>query len=96
LLSNIPPTDQGFSRLLDSMLSQNPDFAYNLTCANIRHQRPRPNMNLVSIVCAGVLLLAGGAAAQDGGKAIQKTSISLGTARLAAAFRFTATPLRKP
>ena len=53
-------------------------------------------MNLVSIVCAGVLLLAGGAAAQDGGKAIQKTSISLGTARLAAAFRFTATPLRKP
>ncbi len=37
-------------------------------------------MNLVSIVCAGVLLLAGGAAAQDGGKAIQKTTISLGTA----------------
>jgi uncharacterized protein len=32
------------------------------------------------LVCAGVLLLAGGAAAQDGGKAIQKTTISLGTA----------------
>jgi uncharacterized protein len=37
-------------------------------------------MNIAGIVCAGVLLLAGGAAAQDGGKAIQKTTISLGTA----------------
>src|SRR3979490_2877211 len=32
------------------------------------------------IVCAGVLLLVGSAAAQEGGKAIQKTPISLGTA----------------
>ena len=37
-------------------------------------------MKLVHIVCAGVLLLAGSAAAQDGGKAIPKTTISLGTA----------------
>jgi TRAP transporter TAXI family solute receptor len=37
-------------------------------------------MNVACIVCAGVLLLAGSAAAQDGGKAIQKTTISLGTA----------------
>jgi uncharacterized protein len=62
------------------MLSQNPHFAYNLTCAIIRRQRPGPNMKLVGIVCAGVLLLAGGAAAQDGGNAIPKTTISLGTA----------------
>jgi uncharacterized protein len=37
-------------------------------------------MNFTRVVCAGVLLLAGSAAAQDGGKAIQKTTISLGTA----------------
>src|SRR5580765_4261412 len=37
-------------------------------------------MKLAHIVCAGVVLLAGGAAAQDGGKAITKTTISLGTA----------------
>ena len=37
-------------------------------------------MNIVRIICAGVLMLAGSAAAQDGGKAIQKTTISLGTA----------------
>ncbi len=37
-------------------------------------------MNLVCIVCAGVLLLAGSAAAQEGGKAIPRTTISLGTA----------------
>jgi uncharacterized protein len=37
-------------------------------------------MKFSKIVCAGVLLLAGGGLAQDGGKAIQKTSISLGTA----------------
>jgi TRAP transporter TAXI family solute receptor len=37
-------------------------------------------MNFARVVCAGVLLLAGSAAAQDGGKAIQKTAISLGTA----------------
>ena len=37
-------------------------------------------MKLAHIVCAGAVLLAGGAVAQDGGKAITKTSISLGTA----------------
>ena len=37
-------------------------------------------MNVASAVCAGALLLAGSAAAQDGSKAIQKTTISLGTA----------------
>jgi TRAP transporter TAXI family solute receptor len=37
-------------------------------------------MNIARIVCAGVLLLAGSAAAQEGGKAIQKTTMTLGTA----------------
>jgi uncharacterized protein len=37
-------------------------------------------MKLASVVCAGVLLLAGGALAQDGGKPIQKTTVHLGTA----------------
>jgi TRAP transporter TAXI family solute receptor len=37
-------------------------------------------MNIAQMACAGVLLLAGSAAAQDGGKIIQKTTISLGTA----------------
>ena len=37
-------------------------------------------MNIARIICAGALMLAGSAAAQDGGKAIQKTTISLGTA----------------
>jgi TRAP transporter TAXI family solute receptor len=41
-------------------------------------------MNIAGMVCAGALLLAGSAAAQDGGKTIQKTTIStqisLGTA----------------
>src|SRR6266852_6168219 len=37
-------------------------------------------MNVTHIVCAGALLLAGSAVAQDGGKIIQKTTISLGTA----------------
>jgi uncharacterized protein len=37
-------------------------------------------MKFAHIVCAGVLLLAGSAVAQDGGKAIQKTTIRLGTA----------------
>src|SRR6266404_7829192 len=44
----------------------------------------RLKMKLALIACAGVLLLAGAAAAQDGGKAISKTTIStqisLGTA----------------
>jgi len=37
-------------------------------------------MKLAHMACAGVLLLVGSAAAQDGGKAISKTTISLGTA----------------
>ena len=37
-------------------------------------------MDIARVICAGVLLLAGGAAAQDGGKPIQETTISLGTA----------------
>jgi uncharacterized protein len=37
-------------------------------------------MNIACVVCAGVLLLAGSAAAQQGGEAIQKTTITLGTA----------------
>jgi TRAP transporter TAXI family solute receptor len=37
-------------------------------------------MNITYIVCAGAMLLAGSAMAQDGGKIIQKTTISLGTA----------------
>src|SRR5258708_206920 len=37
-------------------------------------------MNVIGIVGAAALLLAGSAAAQDGGKVIQKTIISLGTA----------------
>jgi len=37
-------------------------------------------MNIIGIVGATTLLLAGSASAQDGGKAIQKTIISLGTA----------------
>jgi TRAP transporter TAXI family solute receptor len=37
-------------------------------------------MNIIGIVGAAALLLAGSASAQDGGKAIQKTTISLGTA----------------
>jgi len=37
-------------------------------------------MNIARVVCAGVLLLAGSAAAQQGGEAIQKTTITLGTA----------------
>src|SRR3954465_5194933 len=37
-------------------------------------------MNIFGIVGAAALLLAGGAAAQDGGKMTQKTAISLGTA----------------
>ena len=37
-------------------------------------------MNIVCSVCAALVLLPGSAAAQDGGKAIQKTTITLGTA----------------
>jgi TRAP transporter TAXI family solute receptor len=67
------------------MLPQNLGLAYKLGCVMItgldaRKPRLRKKMKLVHMVCAGVLLFAGGAAAQDGGKAIQNTTISLGTA----------------
>src|SRR6266567_9137113 len=42
-------------------------------------ERLRPSMKLVHIIGA-VFLLAGAAAAQDGGKTITKTTISMGTA----------------
>jgi uncharacterized protein len=67
------------------MLSYNCKFAYiafwRIACR--RGMRGR-YMNIARVVSAVVLLLAGNAAAQDGGKdiqkAIQKTTISLGTA----------------
>src|ERR1700680_372427 len=37
-------------------------------------------MNIAGVICAGALLLTGSAVAQEGGRAIQKTTISLGTA----------------
>src|SRR6202012_879486 len=37
-------------------------------------------VKLAYLVCAGALLLAGHASAEEGGKAISKTTISLGTA----------------
>src|SRR5438477_5503237 len=37
-------------------------------------------MNIASAICAGFVLLAGNAAADDGGKVIQKTTLTLGTA----------------
>jgi uncharacterized protein len=37
-------------------------------------------MKITPIVWAGILLLAGSAAAQDGGRIIQKTMVALGTA----------------
>ena len=45
-------------------------------------------MKFAKTVAAAVLLLAGSAAAQDGGKAIQKTTISLGTATPGGGFPF--------
>jgi len=51
-------------------------------------------MNIARIICAGVVMLGGQRAAQDGGKAIQKTTIQPGDGRRrAAAFRSTAMPL---
>ena len=53
-------------------------------------------MNIAHVVCAGVLLLAGSAAAQEGGTRPFKRPRSVsGRRRRAAAFRFTATPLPK-
>jgi hypothetical protein len=71
------------------MLSYKWEFAYiafwRISFKRVRafaaaRQCLRSAMNIARIVCTGVLLLAGSAAAQDGDKAIQKTTISLGTA----------------
>jgi TRAP transporter TAXI family solute receptor len=43
-------------------------------------------MKITVMICAGVLLLVGSVAAQDGGKPIQKTTISLGTATTGGGF----------
>ena len=43
-------------------------------------------MNVTRMICAAMLLLAGNAAAQDGDKPIQKTTISLGTATTGGGF----------
>lgn len=37
-------------------------------------------MKIISVICVGLALLSGSAAAQEGGKPIPKTTISLGTA----------------
>src|SRR3954453_6109814 len=60
-----------------SMLSYKSELAYLAFWPTALHGTV---MNIARIICAGVLMLAGSAAAQDGGKAIQKTTISLGTA----------------
>src|SRR4029077_20180801 len=67
------------------MLSQIFRLAYKRRRVMIGHldaqvRAPELKMKLAHIVCAGVWLLAGSAAAQQGDKAIQKTTISLGTA----------------
>src|ERR1700730_1054411 len=72
------------------MLSHKSEFAYIASWRlardrvfRIRRQRADVRgctMNIAHAVCAVVLSLAGSAAAQDGGMAIQKTTISLGTA----------------
>src|SRR5258705_9959024 len=60
-----------------SMLSYKSELAYLAFWPTALHGT---GMNIARIICAGILMLAGNAAAQDGGKAIQKTTISLGTA----------------
>ena len=67
------------------MLSQIFGLAYKHRRVMITHLDAQARalelkMKFAHIVCAGVWLLAGSAAAQQGDKAIQKTTISLGTA----------------
>ena len=64
------------------MLPQKRGLAYMPGCVMIARGMDALGlqMRLAFMVCAGMLLLAGGAAAQQGDKAIQKTTISLGTA----------------
>jgi TRAP transporter TAXI family solute receptor len=63
------------------MLPQKPGLAYATDCVMMGQiGAGNENMKLAWIVCAGVMLAAGHAAAQEGGKAISKTDISLGTA----------------
>jgi TRAP transporter TAXI family solute receptor len=61
------------------MLSYNDKLAY-IAKLNKLGRAGRTSMYFASVICAAALLLAGGAAAQDGGKVIQKSVISLGTA----------------
>ena len=69
------------------MLSHKSEFAYIafrlIFCIDPWHRAATqlgPPMNIARVDCVGVLLAAGSAVAQDGGKVIQKTTISLGTA----------------
>jgi hypothetical protein len=70
------------------MLSYNFGLAYIAFCPMFQHGYAVAlvadvrgyQMNVVRIACMAALLLMGSAAAQEGGKTIQKTTISLGTA----------------
>ena len=64
------------------MLPQNRGFAYAADCAMMAHfgAQETKNMKRALIVCASLLLATSHAAAQEGGKAISKTTVSLGTA----------------
>src|SRR5258707_12719124 len=91
----VPPRDI-FSRLRSNatsikllasvapMLSYNCEFAYIAVGEYLPRARAgvptRSAMKFVRVVCAGALLLAGRGAAQEGGKAIRKTTSSLGAA----------------
>src|SRR5258708_29409561 len=91
----VPPRDI-FSRLRSNatsikllasvapMLSYNCEFAYIAVGEYLPRARAgvptRSAMKFVRVVCAGALLLAGRAPAQQGGQPTQKTTISLRTA----------------
>jgi TRAP transporter TAXI family solute receptor len=63
------------------MPSHRPELAYIAFTEQFKARAAGgPFMNIASVICAGFILLGASAAAQDGGKAIQKTTISLGTA----------------
>src|SRR5262245_3539423 len=64
------------------MLPQNGGLAYTRDCAMMGHfgAQEAKTMKFAWMIYAGVLLAAGHAAAQEGGKTMTKTTISLGTA----------------
>ncbi len=73
-----------FLLVLAGMLPQKPGLAYATDCVMMGqigagNENMKLARKLASIVCVGLLLAAGHAAAQEGGKTI-KTDISLGTA----------------